>query len=341
MRAGRLLTMTMLLQTRQQMTARELAERLEVSERTVQRDVEALQAAGVPVVSTRGVAGGYRLAPGYRSGLTGLSPREAEAVAFLGLAGPAGDLGLADVLGGARLKVLAGLTSEGRERAEHVAGRFLLDTDRWFGGAEPAPVLGALAGALWEDRRVRVRHRRRGEVVERVLDPLGVVLKGDWYLVALREGEQRTYRVSRLEHVEVLPDPVRRPAGFDLQAAWREHRAGFERRPVAVRVRVRAAEEALPSLRRVAGAAAQGEVPVLPRDLPRDARGRVEVEVGFDSERWAVMALLGLGAAVEVLEPAGLRAALAREVRLLAELYGGAPGTAPGTAPGNSPGDGP
>ncbi|PPK92089.1 putative DNA-binding transcriptional regulator YafY [Kineococcus xinjiangensis] len=323
MRASRLLTMTMLLQTRQRMTARELAEHLEVSERTVQRDVEALQAAGIPVVSTRGVAGGYRLAPGYRTRLSGLSPREAEAVAFLGLAGPAGELGLADVLGGARLKVLAGLTAEGRERAERVSGRFLLDTDRWFGSPEPTPALGTLAEALWEDRRVRVRHHRRGEVVERVLDPLGLVLKSEWYLLALRDGQQRTYRVSRLEAVEVLAERVRRPAGFDLEGAWRAHRAELERRRVRVRVRVRADPELLPSLRRVSAAAAQAEVPVLAEDLPRDGDGRVVVEVGFDGERWAVMALLGLGAGVEVLDPPHLRGQLAAEVAALAALYAG------------------
>ncbi|WP_345711652.1 helix-turn-helix transcriptional regulator [Kineococcus glutinatus] len=323
MRASRLLTMTMLLQTRQQMNARELAERLEVSERTVQRDVEALQAAGVPVVSTRGVAGGYRLEAGYRTRLTGLSPREAEAVALLGLAGPAGELGLADVLGGARLKVLAGLTAEGRERAERVAGRFLLDTDRWFGSAEPTPALATLAGALWEDRRVRVRHHRRGgEVVARVLDPLGLVLKAEWYLLALRDGQPRTYRVSRLADVEVLAEPARRPAGFDLPRAWREHRSGLERHAAAVRVRVRADPGVLPSLRRVASAAGQAQVPVLAEGLPRDERGRVELEVLFDGERWAVMSLLGMGAAVEVLAPGRLRRQVAAQARALAALYG-------------------
>ncbi|WP_432492604.1 helix-turn-helix transcriptional regulator [Kineococcus auxinigenes] len=322
MRAARLLTMAMLLQTRPLVTARELAERLEVSERTVQRDVAELVAAGVPVVSVRGVAGGYRIADGHRHRTSGLSAAEAEAVTFLGLGGVAEDLGFADVVGGAQLKLLAGTTPEGRERARRVASRFHLDTDRWFGTAEPAPALLALARAVWDERRVRVRHHRRtGERTERVLDPLGLVLKGEWYLLAQREGELRTYRVSRLADVEVLEDRARRPAGFDLQRAWREHLARAEAAREALEVTVRAQPSALPGLRRVASAAAQPHLPVVADGLPVDAAGRVEVRVAFDAREWALTTLLGFGADVEVLAPADVREAVAARARATASLY--------------------
>ncbi|MCI2238676.1 WYL domain-containing protein [Kineococcus sp. TRM81007] len=322
MRAARLLTMAMLLQTRPLVTARELAEHLEVSERTVQRDVAELVAAGIPVVSVRGTAGGYRIADGYRHRTSGLSAAEAEAVTFLGLGGVAQDLGFADVVGGAQLKLLAGTTPEGRERARRVASRFHLDTDRWFGTAEPAPALVALARAVWDDRRVRVRHHRRtGETTERVLDPLGLVLKGEWYLLAQREGELRTYRVSRLDAVRVLDEPVRRPAGFDLDRAWREHLARAEAAREALEVTVRAHPWALPGLRRVASAAAQPHLPVVADGLPLDAAGRVELRVAFDAREWALTTLLGFGPDVEVLAPADVREAVAARARATACLY--------------------
>ncbi|NAZ86662.1 WYL domain-containing protein [Kineococcus sp. T90] len=325
-RAARLLTMAMLLQTRPLVSARELAQRLEVSERTVQRDVAELVAAGIPVVAVRGPAGGYRIADGYRHRTSGLSAAEAEAVTFLGLTGVASDLGFADVVGGAQLKLLAGTTPEGRERARRVASRFHLDTDRWFGTAEPAPALVALARAVWDDRRVRVRHHRRtGERTERVLDPLGLVLKGEWYLLAAREGELRTYRVSRLEAVQVLAEAARRPASFDLQQAWGAHLACVQAGREELVVRVRAHPRALPGLRRVASAAAQPHLPVVADGLPVDAAGRVELAVAFDARSWAVSTLLGLAPDVEVLAPADVRAEVARRARAAAAQHAGPP----------------
>ncbi|WP_432573845.1 helix-turn-helix transcriptional regulator [Kineococcus sp. SYSU DK005] len=334
MRAARLLTMAMLLQTRPMVTARELARRLGVSERTVQRDVAELVAAGIPVVAVRGPAGGYRIADGHRHRTSGLSAAEAEAVTFLGLTGVAADLGFAEVVGGAQLKLLAGTTPEGRERAQRVSSRFHLDTDRWFGTAEPAPALVALARAVWDDRRVRVRHHRRtGERTERVLDPLGLVLKGEWYLLAAREGELRTYRVSRLDAVEVLAEPARRPAGFDLQSAWRAHLACVQAGRELLRGRGPPHPRALPGLRRVASASAQAGMPVVADGLPADAAGRVELVVAFDARSWAVSTLLGFAPDVEVLAPADLRAEIAQRARLAAAQHAGPPREPPPEGP--------
>src|SRR5689334_5228702 len=160
------------LQVRGQASCHDLARQLEVSERTVQRDVEALVAAGVPVRSTRGPAGGYRLDGGYRTKLTGVGLDEAGALAFLGLAGPADQLGLGEVLEGARIKVWASLTGEARQRAGHTAERFHLDPLRWYSTPEPVPHLSRLAEAVWRDRPVRLPYVAGGRGTTRDGDPL-------------------------------------------------------------------------------------------------------------------------------------------------------------------------
>ncbi|MGA8114096.1 MAG: WYL domain-containing protein [Actinocatenispora sp.] len=316
MRASRLLSLLLYLQVRGQVGARELAARLEVSERTVQRDVEALAATGVPVRSVRGPAGGYRLEGGYRTRLTGLGVDEAQALAFLGLSGPAGDLGLTASLDTAQRKLWAALTGEARARAERSTQRFHLDPVRWYGTAEPAPQLAALAEAVWQDRRVRVRYSRAATTTERVLDPLGLVLAaGDWYLVAIRDDARRTYRVSRVVGVDVLDEPARRPSDFDLATTWRTARDELERRHQLVDVTVRVEPAALPGLRRVVAVPGQRMVDVTV------TTGPVELTVPFEGLSWARTALLGLGSAVEVLSPPELRERMARESRALAARY--------------------
>jgi len=306
------------LQVRGQMTAAELAQHLEVSQRTVQRDIEALVASGVPIRSLRGPDGGYQLPGGYRTRLNGVAADEAPALAFLGLAGPAGELGLDGPLRAARGKVWAALTDQARDRAERTAQRFHLDPARWYGTSEPTPLLTALAEAVWRDQRVRVRARREGTVTERVLDPLGLVLAaGDWYLLAHRDRALRTYRVARLVHVELLDDPARRPAGFVLAQAWADARRELETRHDLLEVTVRVASSALPRLRRQVAVAGQDRI-----DLT-DPRLHVEVTVPFESASWARTALLGLGADVEVLGPADLREQIGAQARATAAHYNG------------------
>src|ERR671936_676667 len=225
MRASRLVSMLLLLQTRGQLTAAELAERLEVSERTIQRDVEALADAGVPVEAMRGPAGGYRLAGGYRTRLTGLTGEEAEAL----FVGPAAELGLGGVFADARLKILAALPPELQERAERSARLFHLDTRGWFRGADKTPHLPSLASAVWQGKRIRARYREGPRVVQRTLDPLGLVLKaGAWYLVAHRSAGMRVYRVSRFVSVRVREDGFERPPDFELSSYWEEWSRSFE-----------------------------------------------------------------------------------------------------------------
>lgn len=309
MRASRMISLLLHLQVRGQVSGKELAERLEVSERTVQRDVEALVAAGVPVRSTRGPAGGYRLDGGYRTRLTGMGLDEAGALAFLGLAGPAEQLGLGEMLEGARIKVWASLTSDAREQAGKTAERFHLDPMRFFGTPEPVPCLPQLAEAAWRDRRIRIEYVREGKAATREVDPLGLVLAaGEWYLVALRNDVRRTYRVSRIRSVEQLQEPTKRPLDFDLAEEWAKARKELEDEGTPVEVTVRIKARALSRLRNLVHVQGQGRVPVA-------ETGTVELTVPFDNDWWARDALLRLGSDAEILRPAAIRKQVANELR--------------------------
>jgi predicted DNA-binding transcriptional regulator YafY len=305
-RATRLVSLLLLLQTRGRLTAAELAERLEVSVRTVHRDVESLGEAGVPIEAVRGPAGGYRLAGGYRTRLTGLTADEAGALFAAGIPGPAAELGLGGELAAARLKVLAALPSELQERATRASRLFHLDSRRWFRAEDRVPHLPSLAAAVWSGCRVRVRYREGRRVVQRTLDPLGLVLKGGaWYLVARRSAGMRVYRVSRVAAVRALDEVFERPPEFELAAFWDEWSRAFEQGRPQVEVTVRVAED----VRRY--------LPGEPR-LTEDGRA----VVAFENLGEAYRELLRFGTGVEVLEPAELRARVAATSREVASMYG-------------------
>src|SRR5437868_8111259 len=244
MRATRLVSLLLLLQTRGQLTAAEISGTLEVSVRTVHRDVESLSAAGVPVEAVRGPAGGYRLPGGYRTRLTGLTADEAEALFAAGIPGPAAELGLGGELAAARLKLLAALPHELQERATRASRLFHLDTRGWFRAEDTVPHLPALADCVWRGCRARIRYREQGEVVQRTVDPLGLVLKGGaWYLVARRSAGMRVYRVSRVVSVRSLEASFDRPEEFELLRFWDEWSRDFEQRLARVEVTVRVADD--------------------------------------------------------------------------------------------------
>src|SRR3954454_22221113 len=229
-RAGRLVSILLLLQTRGHMTAEQLARELEVSVRTIYRDVDALSIAGVPIYADRGPLGGIRLVDGYRTRLTGLTTQEAETLFLSGLPGPAAELGLGTVVTAARLKVLAALPTELRARASRLVERFHLDAAGWFQASEPVPHLSTLAEAVWETQRVRIDYERGDRLVERTMEPLGLVLKaGVWYVVASTDGQIRTYRISRVAGATALEERFERPASFDLASTWAESSAAYER----------------------------------------------------------------------------------------------------------------
>ena len=312
--------MLLLLQTRGRMTASALARELEVSVRTIYRDLGALSEAGVPVYAEPGPNGGCQLVDGYRTRLTGLTGPEAEALFLGGVPTAVGQLGLGTVLAAAQLKVLAALPPELRSRAARVQERFHVDAPGWFRRPDDVPALPALAEALWSERRVDVRYERGSRVVSRVLDPLGLVLKGGtWYLVARTKGEVRTYRVSRVQRVSLRDEQFERPVGFDLAAHWESAAAGFEvvRNRVEVEARVtpfalgRLGEALEPGAAQTALDSAQGP----------DAEGWTTVRFKVEHVDYAHDMLLRLGAGIEVMSPPALRARLASTANALAAQY--------------------
>ncbi|MET7937094.1 WYL domain-containing protein [Streptomyces sp. NPDC005322] len=320
MRADRLLSLLLLLQNRGRMTAPEIAAELEVSVRTVYRDVEALSASGVPVYADRGPAGGYRLLDGYRTRLTGLTGDEADSLFLAGMPGPAAQLGLGADLTTAQLKLRAALPAELGERSRRIQKRFHLDAPGWFRDAEPVPHLAQAAEAVWQRRVLRVHYRRwRGEV-RRELHALGLVLKGGiWYLVARAEDTVRSYRVSRILAAELLEEVFERPAGFDLAAYWQESSRRLESSRYRGEAELLLSARGLKLLPMQFGTA--GAVAAAGADPP-DAEGRVRVVLPVESLSIAVHDMLRLGTDAEVVGPPELRAAVARAVTELARRYG-------------------
>jgi predicted DNA-binding transcriptional regulator YafY len=323
-RASRLLSILLLLHTRGRVSAQELADELEVSVRTVYRDVEALGAAGIPVYATRGRAGGFALLDGYRTKLTGLTAEEADTLFLAGLPGAAADLGLGNILAATQLKLLAALSPELRARAEHIRDRFHLDAPGWERAADAPPTLAVVADAVWQQRRLAVRYQRANRHrVDRVLEPYGLVLKaGVWYLVAAVPDDDRgprTYRLSRVEAATALDELFERPLDFELQEHWRDYQQDYERRLFRSSATIRLSADGrqllflIGSIAARAGHAAMG---------PEDAAGWASTNVPIESVKHATRQLMQLGAEVEVIEPIELRLAIARAARAMTACYG-------------------
>lgn len=321
MRASRLVNVLLLLQTRSRMTAGELADELEVSVRTIYRDVEALAEAGVPIYAERGPHGGVRLVDGYRTRLTGLTAEEAEAVFLSGMPGPAAELGLGTVVTAARLKVMAALPPELRARAGRVAERFLLDAPGWFQSADEVPHLELLANAVWEVQQVAMTYQRNDRVdpVERVVEPLGLVLKGGtWYLVAETGDSIRTYRVSRIRAAALTGERFVRHAGFDLADHWEQSTLAYEQavEPVEIVVRLAVAD-----LDRLAGVAGARPMATARRSDDPDMPDHIRVRLAFDWDDDAIEAAVRLNGMVEVLEPDWVRRAVIDTARAILARY--------------------
>ncbi|WP_441246242.1 helix-turn-helix transcriptional regulator [Kitasatospora sp. McL0602] len=324
MKADRLLSILLLLQTRGQVSASELAERLEVSVRTVYRDVEALSAAGVPVWAERGRHGGINLLPGYRTDVTGLTSDEARALFVLASQGAHDALGLGGAIGSALRKVMAALPAPHRPGAERTSERILVDPARWFRAASEAADLGELQRAVFADQRLALRYRHGGATApsEYTVDPYGLVSKaGVWYLVADLDGAPRLFRADRVLAAAAGPEPVRRRAGLGLAELWAELRDQVEQRPLDVRVLVRIRHSRLDMFLRL-----HAGLLLAPPPEPADW---TELEIGLPAVQ-AARLLLPFGADLEVLTPDSVRAELADAAREIAELYGAGPSSAGG-----------
>jgi predicted DNA-binding transcriptional regulator YafY len=325
MRSSRLVATLMLLQARPIVTARELATELEVSLRTVYRDVEALSSAGIPVYAEQGRAGGYRLVDGYRTRLTGLTEDEALSLFVVGLPGPAADLGLGAQAASAERKLLAALGPEQRVRAGRLRDRFSLDTSSWYHPAEQPPYLAALATAVLQDRVVDIAYRRweAPREVERRLAPYGLVLKnGTWYLAAAPADQPaagaRTYRVSNVLRLTATEDRFERPTDFRLSEFWREHLDAFERRRLTRTAVVRLAPDLVRHLPDLSDSALrQAAARVAP-----DEDGWTTVELPIERDEMAARQLLPHAGEVEVVSPASLRDLMVEKARGVLALYG-------------------
>jgi predicted DNA-binding transcriptional regulator YafY len=317
MLASRLLSILMLLQTRGQMSARELAAEFEVSERTIHRDIDQLSAAGVPVYAERGRSGGFRLLDGYRTRLTGLTEPEAEALFLAGLPGPAAQLGLADLLSTARLKLMAALPAHVQPNAERIASRFHLDPAGWFRVENPHPALKQVAQAVWSGLVLKLDYRRAGkaDTYARRLGPLGLVLKGGvWYLVALSGKAIRTYRVANISHVEITDEAFERPTSFDLAEHWRQASRAYESGLYPDRAEVRISPAGRTQLDLLGPQALESAA--LTATEP-DTGSWVRCVVPIESVRAGVRELMRLGEDVEILGPKPLREAMAATLAVM------------------------
>jgi predicted DNA-binding transcriptional regulator YafY len=304
MRADRLLSIVLLLQAHRQLSSRALAERLEVSERTIHRDMEALSVSGIPVVAERGTNGGWSLLGEYRTNLTGLNEAEIQSLFVTQPPKLLADLRLKKASEGALLKLLAALPSMYRQGAEQARRRIHIDTGGWTRHEEAVPLLPVLQDAIWSERKLRFTYQRGPgcDAVDREVDPLGLVAKGSaWYLVAGIDGDVRSYRISRISHAEVLEQPLTIPASFDLAAFWQQSTTAFKTALPNYVAKFRVAPDAFLRLRFAGRFARVGE------PEHRDEHGWVYVPVGFDVEEMACEYALSFGAKLEVLEPRSLR----------------------------------
>jgi len=320
MRASRLLTILMILQTRGRTSAEALAEELEVSVRTVYRDIDQLSAAGVPVYAETGRNGGFALLDGWKTRLNGLTAPEARALFFSGLPGPAGELGLGDEAAQAELKLLAALPADWQAEARRMSSRFHLDPRGWFQIGHKPEFLKLVAEAVWSETRIAIRYESWKEVADRVVEPLGLVLKGGvWYVVAQREGQPRTYKLSSILALTVTGEQFTRPKDFDLPSHWEEATKEFERNIYVGAARVRASELGRRRLKDMSQTVRRA---VEAAELLPDADGWAELDIPIEEVGWAAYELSRIGPELEVLEPPELRERLKGRILRFAALYG-------------------
>ncbi|HEV8042019.1 MAG TPA: YafY family protein [Bryobacteraceae bacterium] len=317
MRADRLVSILLLLQVNRRTTARELAKRLEVSERTIHRDMDALCSAGVPVLAERGNGGGWGLMEAYKTNLTGLNHSE---ILSLFLTKPPqllSDLGLHQASEGALIKLLAALPSMSRRDAEYARQRIHIDTAGWRNSPENVASLPVLQEAIWQERQLQFLYERAGcEPSERLADPLGLVAKGSvWYLVAAVDGAPRTYRVSRISEARVTDQPCARPANFDLAAYWQQSAAEFQAGLPRFYAKIRIGPD-VPRWMSYRARASRVE-----HSEPPDAHGWTTLTIRFDVEEEACQFALSFGGQAEVLEPESLRQNVIASAQAMLALY--------------------
>lgn len=326
MQASRLLNILLLLQARGRLTAGALAQAMQVSQRTILRDIDQLSAAGVPLWSERGRQGGFQLREGWSTHLTGITEPESRALLLAGLPGPAAELGLGAAAASARLKMVASLPTAWREQADRVGQRLHIDPVDWYRARDTPKFLQEVAAAVWRGHRLTVDYDSWRGTARRVLEPLGLVLKaGAWYLVARVAGTpgERTYRTYRLASLLGVTPSARvfkRPRGFDLARSWQVSSAKFESELRQLQVRARVSPR---GLKWMLNARMQAAVVPATHSGLRALPDWLEVLLPTESIEEGARQLLALGAEIEVIEPAALRAELLLRASQVVVVYGG------------------
>lgn len=321
MRADRLLSILLLLQMHRRITARELAKRLEVSERTIHRDMEALSTAGIPVTGERGISGGWSLLEPYRTNLTGLNEAEIQVLFLTQPDRLLTDLGLHKAADAAIIKLLAALPSISRRDAEYVHQRIHIDPASWHQTEDNVASLTILQKAVLQERKLLFTYQREGNnnstsTFERTVDPLGLVAKGStWYLIAAIENDIRSYRVSRIQTAEVLDEPCQRPQNFDLADYWVQSSTRFVASLPRYSVTVRIAPELLEHIYHA------GRYAKIESTDPPDATGWLCLRLQFEMEESACGYLLSFGPRVEIIEPLELREKVIALAKSVVEFY--------------------
>ena len=317
MRADRLLSILMVLQLGKPTTAGELAERLEVSERTIYRDIEALERSGVPILTERGRTGGLRLLGGYQTKLTGLSGEQAQALPFAQLGMAAAALGYEQAAETARLKMFAALPPLERERASRSSERFHLDPAEWYQRPGTPPCLRSLAAAVLADQAVSIDYESWQGRRVRIVEPLGLVLKaGSWYMVARNRKRYSIYRVESIHNIRILESRKVHRRNFNLAQVWQQEVSRFEASLRRAHATIRIHESALSRLSRLGADAAEAV-----RAAKPDAEGWRTATIWIESVPHAAGLVLGFDIAIEVLAPAALRRELATRAARTATLY--------------------
>lgn len=321
MRADRLISMLMLLQTKGRMTAQDLSERLEVSTRTIYRDLDALSASGVPVFAERGPNGGCELMDRYRTNLTGLTESEVRALFMFTVPNLLADLGADKASEAAMLKLTAALPAPFQKDAGDVRSRLHLDPVGWFQPKDAVPFLSLIQDAVWQLRRVRMEYRRGdGRWVKRLVDPYGLVAKTSvWYLVGgIHRGMTMVYRVSRIQTAELTDSYFLRPEDFDLPAFWSNWCTQFEQKQAALPVTLRVLPEGVTPLTHHLG---EGVMQLVIGAESMAADGSVTIDLLFASVEDACQKLMGLGTAVEIIAPHILRQQMAHMAKTILQTY--------------------
>ncbi|MET3728163.1 putative DNA-binding transcriptional regulator YafY [Fictibacillus halophilus] len=317
MRADRLISILLLLQNHGKMTTKALAQELEVTERTIHRDMEALSVAGIPVLAERGKHGGWRLVDQYRTRLTGLKDSELKTLFLSPSFQLLSDLGITKDWKEARQKLLAALPNTLQSQADHLWNRIHIDTDPWKQSSQEITALSLLQQALWEERKIRITYEKANkETSERIVEPLGLVAKGrTWYLIAVANKDIKNFRVSRIKYVELTNDLFARPTNFQLADYWTESKQNFVQSLPVFEVDVEASPAIIQRLS-FSGRFAQ----VVSKGSPNE-NGWFPVKLTFDTKQEAASYIIGFGDQMKIISPSSLIDSVKRIGESVLSLY--------------------